>query len=234
MMKIFIGTSGWYYDWNRKKTLDWYIEHSGLNAIELNTSFYRFPFPNQIKSWAKKGTSLHWVIKVNRLITHQYKFSSRSTMTWQKFHDLFSPLHSYIDYFLFQLPPRFSPEHKHKIINFINKTETAKKFALEARHERWFNPALIKWAESLGITWVSIDAPVFTRDIFRTTKDVYLRMHGRTDWYQHDYTDRELKDIARRIIVAQPERVYVFFNNNHAMLRNAQRMHTIFDRLVEK
>ena len=51
--KFFIGTSGWYYDWNKEKTLDWYIENSNFNVIELNASFYRFPFPNHIKGWGK-------------------------------------------------------------------------------------------------------------------------------------------------------------------------------------
>ncbi len=233
-MKIFVGTSGWYYDWNEKKTLDWYLEYSGLNAIELNASFYRFPFPNMVKSWAKKGTSLHWVVKVNRLITHQFKFSERTTDTWQKFSALFSPLSSYIDYFLFQLPPKFTSSSKEKIVNFVKKTKTAKKFALEPRHETWFDQTTVEWASSLCITWVSIDAPEFTRDIFKTTQDVYLRMHGRTDWYQHDYTDQELREIAQRIIAAKPKRVYVFFNNNHAMLKNAQRMRTILENQVKK
>lgn len=233
-MEIFVGTSGWYYDWNEKKTLDWYLEHSALNAIELNASFYRFPFPNMVKSWAKKGTSLHWVVKVNRLITHQFKFSEQATGTWQKFNALFSPLHAYIDYFLFQLPPKLTPSSKEKIADFIRKTKMREKFALEPRHAQWFNQESVAWAVSLGITWVSIDAPEFTRDILRTTGDVYLRVHGRTDWYQHDYTDRELKEIARRIIEAKPERVYVFFNNDHAMLKNAQRMRAILEKLVEE
>ena len=38
------------------------------------------------------------------------------------------------------------------------------------------------------------------------------------------YTDQELKDVAERIRKTNPERVYVFFNNNHAMLENARRM----------
>jgi uncharacterized protein YecE (DUF72 family) len=226
-MKIFVGTSGWYYDWNKNKTLDWYIENSNLNAIELNASFYRFPFPNQVKSWAKKGSSLHWVVKVNKLITHQYRFSDRSLTTWKKFFELFSPLHKYIDYFLFQLPPGLTPKMKDKIAEFIKKAKIAKKCALEPRNEMWFKDDLVKWAASLGITWVSIDAPEFTRDIFTTTKNVYLRMHGRTDWYSHDYKDRELKEICERIITAKPQKLYVFFNNNHAMLKNAKRMYEV-------
>ncbi len=226
-METYIGTSGWYYDWNEERTLDWYMEHSGLNAIELNASFYRLPFPNQVKSWVKKGQSLHWVIKVNRLITHQFKFSEKALTIWKKFYDLFSDLHTCIDYFLFQLPPHYTTRARNNIASFIKHTKMTEKCALEPRHESWFCEDMLDWASALGITWVSIDAPVFTRDICKTTDTVYLRVHGRTAWYSHDYTARELKEIAHRIIAAKPKRVYVFFNNNHAMLSNAQKMMSI-------
>ena len=63
-MKFFVGTSGWMYDWNEESSLDWYVKNSRLNAIELNASFYRFPFPNQVKHWAVAGKSLSWAVKV--------------------------------------------------------------------------------------------------------------------------------------------------------------------------
>ena len=233
-MKVFVGTSGWYYNWNKEKTLDWYIENSGLNAIELNASFYRFPFPNQVKSWTKKGKLLHWAIKMNRLITHQFKFSDRAITTLQKFFDLFSGMDKLIDYFLLQLPPSTTPKVKDKIADFIEKTKRKDKCALEPRNEGWFKKEMIQWAKALGITWVSIDAPEFTRDVFKTTRSIYLRVHGRTDWYQHNYTSRELKEIAQRIVAAKPERVHVFFNNNYNMLKNAQTMQRILQHIGEK
>lgn len=223
-MHFFVGTSGWYYDWNEELTLDWYIKNSNLNAIELNASFYRFPFPNQIKSWAKKGKGLHWAIKVHRFITHQYKFSDKALDVWQRFFNLFSPLEESIDYYLFQLPPNLSINALNKIDNFIYRIKINEKFALEFRNETWFNEDALRWVESLGITLVSIDAPEFPKTIFKTSKSIYLRMHGRTDWYAHNYTRQELKEIAKRIFDARADRIYVFFNNNHNMLKNAQAM----------
>lgn len=232
-MELFIGTSGWYYDWNEELTLDWYIKNSGLNAIELNASFYRFPFPNQVKSWAKKGKDLHWAIKVNRLITHQYKFSEDSLKTWMKFRNLFGPLEDYIDYYLFQLPPNLSKNARDKIAGFIDKIKINDKFAIEFRNNTWFIEEILKWAESLGITIVSIDAPEFPRTIFNTAKNVYLRMHGRTDWYVHNYTNQELKEIAKKILLSKADRTYIFFNNNHNMLKNARDMILILKNLIK-
>lgn len=223
-MQIFIGTSGWYYEWNEDLSLDWYIAHSGLNAIELNASFYRFPFPNQVKSWAKKGSNLHWIIKTHSLITHQYKFSENCFKIWEKFYSLFLPLEGYIDYYLFQLPPSLSVKAKDRIAYFINKTGIAKKFALECRNKSWFVDETIKWAKSLEITLVSIDAPEFPHQIFNTAGNIYLRMHGRMDWYTHNYTKKELDEIAKRLSLSNANKVYVFFNNNHNMLENAKKM----------
>jgi uncharacterized protein YecE (DUF72 family) len=49
-MKVLVETSGWFYDWYDDGTLDWHVERSGLNVVELNASFYRFPFPNMVGS----------------------------------------------------------------------------------------------------------------------------------------------------------------------------------------
>jgi uncharacterized protein YecE (DUF72 family) len=233
-MKAYIGTSGWYYEWNKDKTLDWYIGHSSLNAIELNASFYRFPFPNQVKSWAKKGRSLRWVIKVNRLITHRFKFSEKADETWQRFISLFSIMNDLIDFYLFQLPPNITSNTKDKVSDFMRRARIAKKCALEIRHESWFNAESIDWAKAAGLTWVSVDAPKFTRDIIRTSDNVYLRLHGRTDWYQHDYASSELEEIAERIAKAKPKSAYVFFNNDHSMLDNARDMKRVMSGLKDK
>ncbi|MCK5031150.1 MAG: DUF72 domain-containing protein, partial [Thermoplasmatales archaeon] len=52
--------------------------------------------------------------------------------------------------------------------------------------------------------------------------------HGRTGWYTHDYSNEELIEIKDRIISNNPKKVYVFFNNNHAMLRNARTIYKMF------
>jgi uncharacterized protein YecE (DUF72 family) len=230
-MKAYVGTSGWYYEWNKDKTLDWYVEQSSLNAIELNASFYRFPFPNQVKAWVKKGSSLRWVVKVNRLITHRFKFSEKADETWQRFIKLFSAMNDLIDHFLFQLPPNITSNTRERMADFIQRTRIAEKCALEIRHDSWFTADSIDWAKSIGLTWVSVDAPKFTRDIIKTSDTVYLRLHGRTDWYQHDYGSSELEEIAERIVKAKPKNIYVFFNNDHSMLDNARDMKRIMDRL---
>jgi uncharacterized protein YecE (DUF72 family) len=228
-MECFVGTSGWFYSWNPYGSFEWFVRHSGLNAVELNMSFYRYPYPNMVRSWTLKGKSFRWAVKVNRLITHTFKFNERAYELWQKFQNLFAPLEPSVDFYLFQLPPSMTPKALQTLENFIAKTRLGKRFALEVRNTKWFDKPYIEWASKLNITWVSVDSPDFPLDIYNTNGIVYERMHGRTAWYSHYYTDQELEDVANRIRKANPEKVYVFFNNNHAMLENARRMLQILE-----
>lgn len=224
-MKIFVGTSGWSYPaWNPTGRLDWYIENSGLNAIELNASFYRFPFPSMVKSWAKKGDGLAWAIKANRLITHIHQFGPKSLIVWKKFKKLFEPMDELVDFYLFQMPPRLTTKMKTRIERFIRAARLEERFALEARNEEWFGKRVVEWAEDLRITFVSVDAPSFPREVYNTSGNSYLRMHGRAAWYSHDYSAKELQEVASRIKAARPRAAYVFFNNDIDMLKNARRM----------
>jgi uncharacterized protein YecE (DUF72 family) len=227
VLESYIGTSGWFYSWNEERNLDWYVANSGLNAVELNASFYRFPFPNMVKSWARKGEGLRWAIKVNRLVTHIFKFSDRAFQSWQKFQNLFTPLESSIDFYLFQLPPSMTPKSAPLMENFFEKTQLGERVALEVRNPKWFDEQWIKWASRLRITWVSVDSPDFPLDVYNTNGIVYERMHGRTAWYAHLYSDEELKGVAERILSVKPIKAYVFFNNNHAMLVNSRSMMSI-------
>lgn len=227
-MKVFVGTSGWVYNWNEEGSLDWYLKNSGLNSVELNMSFYRFPFPNQVKGWLSKTRKLkpdlRWSIKVNRLITHIFKFNEKAFRLWENFHQLFRPLEKNIDFYLFQLPPSLSFSSFPRLESFIKDTRLKEKFALEVRNKDWFKEKCLEWAKKLRITWVSVDSPDFPLEVYSTNKIVYERMHGRTFWYSHYYTDEELREVKEKILKIKPKRVYVFFNNNHAMLENARRM----------
>jgi uncharacterized protein YecE (DUF72 family) len=89
-----------------------------------------------------------------------------------------------------------------------------------------FTDELRAWGKTQGVLLVSIDAPELPTTVMSDTI-VYERVHGRTAWYSHDYSDRELDEIKERILSGHPKTVYVFFNNDHAMLENAVRMHRL-------
>lgn len=223
MPQIYVGTSGWTYDWNEGGSFDWYSSYSGLNAVELNASFYRFPFPSQISGWRKKGANMRWSVKVNRLITHIRRLSPLSLQTWEKFRRLFTAMDEVIDFFLFQMPPNFScnREALEKIEFFEKSAKLGNRMAIEFRNSSCFNEEVVNWVEKIGITLVSVDSPQISWFI-KTGKIIYVRLHGRSDWYIHRYTEKELEEIAEKSLSLHPEKLYVFFNNDHWMLDNAR------------
>lgn len=230
-MEIYVGTSGWAYGWN-PDGLRWYITNSGLNAVELNASFYRFPYRRQVEAWAREGSSLRWAVKIHRYITHVKRLREDAAEVWRKFLDLFSPLDPYVDFYLAQLPPSFDrrPAHVERLRKFAEMAGLGRRLAVEFRHESWFDERTAELCEDLGVTAVSVDEPGATW-VAETNGVVYLRMHGRTAWYAHDYSREELEEVARRVAALKPEKIYVFFNNDHWMLDNARLMLDLLRRL---
>lgn len=232
MPEIFVGTSGWVYDWNLGGSLDWYVRFSGLNAVELNASFYRFPYKNQVLGWSRKGNKLKWSIKVHKSITHTGKMSEKVLNTWFRFHELFKPLEESIDFYLFQLPPNFScrDELLKRVEAFFKETELGQRFAVEFRHSSCFTERVVEWGRDLGLTLVSVDSPMISW-VTKTNANVYLRLHGRGEWYSYEYSHGELRELAEKVLQIGPERIYAFFNNNHWMLENAKTMLRILEGL---
>jgi len=222
--EVFVGTSGWMYGWN-PDSLDWYVSSSGLNAVELNASFYRFPQRRQVESWARRGAGLRWSVKIHRYITHVRRLKEESLGALRRFLGLFAPLDPQVDFYLAQLPPGFDRrrEHVERLRRFAEASGLGRRLAVEFRHGSWFDGETVDLCRELGITAVSVDEPGAAW-IVETNGVVYLRMHGRTAWYAHEYTAEELEETARRVLSLGPERIYVFFNNDHWMLENARAM----------
>ncbi len=224
MRLCFIGTSGWVYDWN-PNGIDWYVGESGLNAVELNMSFYRIPSLQLVQSWRRKASKLRWAVKIHQAITHRYRLSEKAYTFWQRFRRVFMELDDVIDFYLLQLPPSYTMNQGNidKLKRFANYVGLGPRLAVEFRHESWLNDRGVEVVKSIGATIVSIDAPIATW-ITSTNNTVYMRLHGRITWYAYDYNKEELAEIAEAIWATGAERIYVFFNNNHWMLENARQM----------
>ena len=226
---VFVGTSGWSYDWN-PDGLEWYVRFSGLNAVELNASFYRWPSRGMILSWARRGGSLRWAVKVHRSVTHVHRLNERGLELASRFVEAFAPMDRLIDYYLFQLPPSYDrrPSHVERVERLVERLGLGARVAIEFRHPSWFSEWSVGWAEGLGFTLVSVDSPMGTW-IVSSGGRVYLRMHGRVAWYAHDYSLEELEEVAGRVAGLEPRVVHVFFNNDHWMLENARVMRRLLE-----
>ena len=233
-MQVYVGTSGWAYFWN-PDGLNWYIKNSGLNAVELNASFYRFPFRNQVLGWAKKSelSGLRWSVKIHNSITHRRMLAESSLPIWERFRDIFSPLDPYIDFYLAQLPPRYRLSEKslRKLRTFSEATGLGWRLAIEFRNHEWFNKDVLMELKELGVTFVSVDSPEVIY-YGRSGPITYLRLHGRSSWYSHYYSHKELEEIAHSLINIDGNAIYAFLNNDHGMLDNGRELLKILQELT--
>lgn len=229
-MKLYVGTSGWVYDWN-PDGLDWYSRESGFNAVELNMSFYSFPKRETVEKWSRETGRLRWAVKVHRSITHVRRLNEKAIPVWSRFRETFSSLEEHIDFYLFQLPPnlQFNETSMRRLEAFA---ETCEKMAVEPRHISWFTEEAIDFFNKQNIYFVTPDSPLFEGlpklGVIKVNGVVYVRMHGRLTWYNYGYLEDELQEVAEKIFLSTPERAYVFFNNNHDMLGDGRRLIEIF------
>ncbi|MCL4375867.1 DUF72 domain-containing protein [Candidatus Parvarchaeota archaeon] len=226
-MKVFVGTSGWNYSWNDENTLDWYVENTPFNAIELNYSFYRFPTAKSVISWKSSGGNLSWSVKMNRIVTHRLRLNENSYKYIKDFLGIFRKSRLKLDNVLFQLPPSMdirSIDRIFKIAELFGRDKTV----FEARNTSFFNGDVYKLFRKKGVTLASIDSPIGNFYV-KTTDKVYLRLHGRKTWYNYRYSRTQLANILERIEKLEPKALYIFFNNT-GMFYNAKMLVDIINK----
>jgi uncharacterized protein YecE (DUF72 family) len=219
-MKVYVGTSGYQYFWNPGKptAFEWYLSQ-GFNSVEINASFYRFPVKSWVNAWLKAPEGFGFSIKVHRSITHYSKFGKKSEALWERFVEPLKPLQHKIIFWLFQLPPSFSPtkENIERISAFFEGFKL--NAVLEFRDARWwsFKQRILK----MGVGFCSVDAPELPREIVCSKQSVYLRLHGRESWYSYVYSSEELDEIVSQVNACDSEIKAIYLNNDHGMLENA-------------
>jgi len=221
--KYFLGCSGFYYnhwkgifypeDLSKNKWLEFYMEH--FNTVEINSTFYRFPKDKTVKNWASKAKSnFKYSLKVNKMITHNKKFIDTKDLV-EQFYSLASLLNDKLGCILFQLPPSI---HKdiNKLNEIISQLNPSYKNVIEFRHKSWWDPEVYKILEKNNITFCSTSSPKLPEDLIITSNIVYIRFHGKSRWFRHNYTDDELKIWVDEIkkISSEIKEIYIYFNND--------------------
>ena len=82
-----------------------------------------------------------------------------------------------------------------------------------------------------GAIFCSTSGPCLPDELVRTADDIYIRFHGITKWYRHDYSKAELQIWADRIIAIGAKTVWIYFNNDRDgySIKNAQMLSTLLD-----
>lgn len=69
-----------------------------------------------------------------------------------------------------------------------------------------------------GAVFCNIDFPSIRKLDWVTAPVAYIRLHGRTQWYDNSYSVTELQEIQHHITVLREKganTVYIFFNNDY-------------------
>jgi uncharacterized protein YecE (DUF72 family) len=217
-----IGCSGWFY-WHLKgsfyptqmPTKEWFTHYADhFSTVELNAPFYSWPTLKTVDTWRKQaeGRDMIYTVKASELITHVKKFERTETLVrdFGYIADLLGPR---MGCFLFQLPPsyHYSKDRLHAI---LSQLDPARRNVVEFRHASWWTDEVYAAFRDAGAIFCSCSGPKLPDVLVKTADDVYVRFHGVTRWYRHDYSRDELVVWADRIRKANPERLWVYFNND--------------------
>lgn len=230
MSRLFIGTSGWVYkEWGEKffpkklpasKHLSYLATQ--FNSVEVNGSFYHLLPPTGYERWRKTTPKdFRFAVKVSRFITH-IKRMKNVRAPWRRFLRTTIPLKTKQGPYLFQFPGSFTgkPEEVDRIDRFLSalrKDGGGLKLAFEFRHTGCFSPAMLDVLKKYKAALVFANSSQYPAAPFITPAPfVYFRLHGPKKMFGSSYSDRELKEWARRMrgFLKEGKDVYVYFNND--------------------
>ncbi|MDD4358921.1 MAG: DUF72 domain-containing protein [Candidatus Pacebacteria bacterium] len=215
MPKIYIGTSGFEYDWvnfynGARNKLEYYSKK--FNTVEINYSFYKLPSIDTYKKWEKETPSdFCFALKLSRYITHIKRLED-SENAFNEFVKRAKYLKSKLGPILVQLPSNFKLKLDVMESFLINNKE---KLAFEFRNEDSLDSKeLVNLFKKYNVAFVFSHSRVFPYREIITADFVYLRMHGPKKLYGSEYGE-DLKEWAPKIKAwAKNRDVYVYFNND--------------------
>jgi uncharacterized protein YecE (DUF72 family) len=230
--KYYVGCSGWFY-WHWRgifypeglPTSGWFKHYiANFNTVELNAPFYSWPTIKTVESWNKQVGRHNFVytVKVCEHITHVKRFIGTKTLI-RDFGFIADLLGQRMGCFLFQLPPsyHYTPGRLNSI---LEQVDPARRNVVEFRHSSWWNQKVFASFQERGVIFCSCSGPRLPDTLVKTADDIYIRFHGTTQWYRHNYSRDELVAWAEKIKESGALNVYAYFNNDrdgHA-IKNAR------------
>jgi uncharacterized protein YecE (DUF72 family) len=222
MINTFIGCSGWNYpEWKmnfykgvtQKNMFKRYAEVFG--TCEINNTFYKFPSTDIIRKWYNESPDgFIFTIKATRIFTH---FKTRlESEKLNEFYTSISNLNEKLGCVLFQFPGTFKYDKK-ALVSIIENLDYNFRNVVEFRNLSWWNKTVYDAFKQNGVIFCNVSSPLELPEgtVHHTAEDLFIRFHGITDWYDHDYTEQELQvwvDSVRRV---RPKRVWAYFNNTN-------------------
>jgi uncharacterized protein YecE (DUF72 family) len=178
-----------------------------LNAVEINSSFYR---PHQRKTYARWAAStpaaFRFAVKAPKTMTHERRLVGCGDLL-DAFAEQVNGLGNKLGVLLVQLPPslRFDAAMAARFFTDLQERIDAP-VACEPRHASWFADGLSDWLARRRIARVAADpAPKTTGPVTGAGEPggwdglVYCRWHGSPRIYYSDYDSAALAGLRARL-----------------------------------
>jgi len=239
---IHVGIAGWSYgDWQRtvyppgtRDKLRYIARY--VDAIEINSSFYRTPSRATVESWVERTSDFspfYFTAKIPREVTHYHRLNAETTST---FLSAFTPMTDagMLRHLLAQFRWDFEdcPTNRDYLEEIKHHYGAVTNLTFELRHRSWQAIDSLDFLRSLNISVAHLDYPTarnsFDCDVCPVGADAYFRLHGRNSkaWfdknagrdatYDYLYSPNEIQDITDRATrIASMSKTLTLVANNH-------------------
>jgi uncharacterized protein YecE (DUF72 family) len=218
--RLFIGTAAWTIPRECKRLFPSEGSHleryaRALNAVEINSSFYR---PHQTKTYARWAACVpadfKFSVKLPKEITHRQRFVDVDAAL-DRFLEGVTSLGSKLGPILIQLPPSFAYDEPiaHDFFRRF-RSRYAGPLVFEPRHATWFDTDVDTVLTAFRIARVAADpAPVPPAAETGGWRGIrYVRLHGSPRIYYSAYPEDYLADVAGQVRDPSVE-TWVIFDN---------------------
>ncbi|MFC1451876.1 DUF72 domain-containing protein [Verrucomicrobiota bacterium] len=239
---IACGIAGWSYpDWDGyvytpdiKDKLRFMAGY--VDAIEINSTFYRPPSPRTAESWVRRTGELpdfFFAAKLSQEVTHGGRIDPGPA---QDFCVGLKPLveagrlRHLLAQFRYDYADR--PDSRDHLRRIRDRFGDLANLTLELRHNSWQSPGALEFLGSLGVSVANLDYPLagnsFNMEVSGVGDHAYFRLHGRNakawfdrrsgrdETYNYRYSEKEVEDIVRRAVrIAKMSKTLTLVANNH-------------------
>ena len=242
MSALAIGTSGWTYDgWRgpfyppdvpKKDWLRYYATR--FPTTEINGSFYRTPSLEAVQAWREQSPQdFLFAWKASKFITHWKRLTEKCENSIALMETRLKILGPKLGPVLFQLPPQFTANPE-RLAAFLTMLPRRRHYAFEFRHKSWYAKPVFELLRAHDVSLCISDHHDAPSPWEVTAGHVYWRGHGPGGAYKDNYSDAQLRALARAIRKWRRGRrtVYAYFDNDQksAAPQDAERLR----RLLEK
>jgi uncharacterized protein YecE (DUF72 family) len=198
-------------------------------AVEINSSFYRPPTPEQVEKMARRTPAgFRFTFKVPRSVSHDCALDDLPA--FKEAADCMASAGKLLGLIL-QVPEAFRNTADNRAwITRVGSALKPHRVAVEFRHRSWDASNLPEWMAHIRMDLVSVGVPdvptLFPRGLRVANRRIYARLHSQNadNWYRdsklrynYDYPDAALKEWAdglkRAAELNRADEALVVFNN---------------------